>query len=92
MTFFKTFLRLVSALPFVVKPARVANFSMSVLLLVLVSGYGKVMVAIRDTSGLDLRLWHMAQRMSTSRAVRPAALEALLAMTLLALLWVGVWS
>lgn len=32
------------------------------------------------TSGLDLRDWHMAQRMSTSRAVRPAALAALLVM------------
>jgi ABC-type uncharacterized transport system permease subunit len=32
----------------------------------------------------------MAQRMSTSRAVRPAALEALLVMMLLALFW--VWS
>jgi hypothetical protein len=38
---------------------------------------------------LDLRLWHMAQRMSTSRAVRPAALVALLVMILVGLL--RVW-
>ena len=40
------------------------------------------------TSGLALRLWHIAQRMSTSRADRPAALVALLVMVLLGFFWV----
>lgn len=43
---------------------------------------------IRLTSGLDLRLWHMAQRMSTSRADKPAALVALVVMVLFGLLCV----
>lgn len=60
MTFFRTFLRLVSALLFLVKPARVANFSISVLSSVLVNSHGKSDGSkdwlLRDTSGLDLRL------------------------------------
>ena len=70
LAFFRTLARFVVALAGVEKPASVANSCMSTWMDDVISGSAIVGLEANRTSGFDFIALHIAQRISTSRAVR----------------------